>query len=191
MMAMTTSNSMSVNAARRGMRGSGGSGERGASHRTIVTAPDPASQTRRAVDDMNRRRSRPFELGHEHVLGALTSARTAVADLVHADPAEIALATNTSFGLGMAARALPFRPGDIVLVSHREFPANVYPWMRLGDRGVQLELVPVTPEGWPDEGRILLEEVMRRFPDYRLVPGGRTRILSATVRGFSRLELQL
>jgi cytochrome P450 len=41
------------------------------------------------------------------------------------------------------------------------------------------------------EGRILLEEVAQRFPDYRLVPGGRTRILSATVRGFSRLELRL
>ena len=35
----------------------------------------------------------------------------------------------------MAARALPLEPGDIVLVSDKEFPANVYPWMRLGDRG--------------------------------------------------------
>lgn len=121
-------------------------------HASVGPLPE---RTRRAVDDMNRRRSRPFELGHQHVLGALTAARSAVADLIHADPAEIALATNTSFGLGMAARALPFRPDDIVLVSHREFPANVYPWMRLGDRGVQLELIPVTPEGWPDESRIL------------------------------------
>ena len=31
----------------------------------------------------------------------------------------------------MAARALPLEPGDIVLVSDKEFPANVYPWMRL------------------------------------------------------------
>jgi selenocysteine lyase/cysteine desulfurase len=121
-------------------------------HASVGPMPE---RTRRAADDMNRRRSRPFELGHEHVLGALAAARTALAGLIHADPAEIALATNTSFGLGMAARALPFQSGDIVLVSHREFPANVYPWMRLGDRGVQLELVPVTPDGWPDEGRIL------------------------------------
>jgi selenocysteine lyase/cysteine desulfurase len=121
-------------------------------HASVGPLPE---RTRRAADEMNRRRSRPFELGAENLQGALTAARAALAGFIQADPAEIALATNTSFGLGMAARALPFEPGDIVLVSHREFPANVYPWMRLGDRGVTLELVPVTPEGWPDEARIL------------------------------------
>src|SRR3989441_804235 len=45
------------------------------------------------------------------------------------EPAEIALATNTSHGLNLAARALPLQRGDVVLVSDREFPANVYPWM--------------------------------------------------------------
>jgi selenocysteine lyase/cysteine desulfurase len=42
-----------------------------------------------------------------------------------------------------------------VLVSDREFPSNMYPWRRLGDRGVVLEVVPCTAEGWPDEARIL------------------------------------
>jgi cysteine desulfurase / selenocysteine lyase len=54
-----------------------------------------------------------------------------------------------------AARALPFRAGDIVLVSDKEFPANVYPWLRLSDIGVATELVPTTAEGWPDEARLL------------------------------------
>lgn len=121
-------------------------------HASIGPLPE---RTRRAADEMNRRRSRPFELGHEDLFGALAAARVALASLINADPAEIALATNTSFGLGLAARALPFRPGDVVLVSQREFPANVYPWQRLADRGVTLELVPVTAEGWPDEARIL------------------------------------
>jgi selenocysteine lyase/cysteine desulfurase len=121
-------------------------------HASIGPLPE---RTRRAVDAMNHRRSRPFELGHADLLGGLAAARTSLARLINADPAEIALATNTSFGLGIAARALPFRPGEVVLVSHREFPANVYPWKRLGHRGVTLELVPVTPEGWPDEARIL------------------------------------
>jgi selenocysteine lyase/cysteine desulfurase len=55
----------------------------------------------------------------------------------------------------MAARALPLQPGDVVLVCDKEFPANVYPWMGLGDRGVVMELVPTTAEGWPDEARLL------------------------------------
>ena len=121
-------------------------------HASIGPLPE---RTRRACDDMNRRRSRPFELGHDFLYGTLAAARAEAASLVGADPAEIALTTNTSFGLGMAARALPFKPGDVVLASDREFPANVYPWKRLGDRGVVLELVPCTAKGWPDEGRLI------------------------------------
>jgi selenocysteine lyase/cysteine desulfurase len=118
------------------------------------TGPLP-ERTRRAADAMNLKRARPFELKHDDLFGAFAAARTAAAGLINAAPDEIALATNTTFGLSIAARALPFRPGDIVLVSEKEFPANVYPWKRLGDRGVTMELVPVTPEGWPDEARLL------------------------------------
>jgi selenocysteine lyase/cysteine desulfurase len=121
-------------------------------HASIGPLPE---RTRRAADEMNRKRSRPFDLRHEDLFGALAEGRAAAATLIGASPDEIALATNTSFGLGVAARALPFRDGDIVLASHREFPANVYPWKRLADRGVTLELLPVTAEGWPDEARIL------------------------------------
>ena len=42
-----------------------------------------------------------------------------------------------------------------MLVSDKEFPANVYPWMRLGELGIEMELVPTTPDGWPDEPRLL------------------------------------
>lgn len=121
-------------------------------HASIGPIPE---RTRTATDAMNRRRARPFELRHEDLFGCFDTARAALARLINADPTEIALATNTSFGLAIAARALPFEAGDIVLVSDREFPANVYPWKRLGDRGVMLELVPCTEEGWPDEARML------------------------------------
>lgn len=121
-------------------------------HASIGPIPE---RTRLATEAMNRRRSRPFELTHDDLFGCFTAARAVLARLINADPTEIALATNTSFGLAIAARALPFEAGDVVLVSDREFPANVYPWKRLGDRGVSLELVPCTEEGWPDEARML------------------------------------
>jgi selenocysteine lyase/cysteine desulfurase len=121
-------------------------------HASIGPLPE---RTRQALVQMAERRARPFEIRHADQFGGLSRARELAALLINADPGEIALATNTSFGLGLAARALPFRPGDIVLVSDREFPANVYPWKRLDDRGVTLELVPTTPEGWPDEARLL------------------------------------
>ena len=94
-------------------------------HASIGPTPE---RTRRAGEAFLGRRCRPFELTHEDLFGAFDAARQAVAGLIGAAPAEIALATNTSYGLGLAARALPWLPGDIVVVSDREFPANVYPW---------------------------------------------------------------
>src|SRR5436853_228769 len=85
----------------------------------------------------------------------LQAARVAVARLLNADPSEIALATNTSHGLNLAASALPLQRGDVVLVSDREFPANVYPWMLLKKQGVEVELAPCAPEGWPDEAYLV------------------------------------
>jgi len=107
------------------------------------------------VADFIERRTSMVRIGDDELQGILAGARARAARLINADLEEIALATNTSFGLNLAARMLPFAPGDTVLVSDREFPANVFPWRQLGDRGVAMELLPVTPEGWPDEAAML------------------------------------
>jgi selenocysteine lyase/cysteine desulfurase len=107
------------------------------------------------TDAYNRDRSMPWRLGHDSLFGTLERSRVLAARLIGADPDEIALSFNTSYGLNLAARMLPLEPGDTVLISDREFPANVYPWLMLKDKGVVLERVPVTAEGWPDEARIL------------------------------------
>lgn len=118
------------------------------------TGPLP-ERTRRVVDDFNRQRTAPHTLTDAWIFSMLDDCRDLTARLVNAEPREIALATNTTFGLGLAARMIRFRPGDIVLTTDREFPANVYPWMRLKAEGVSLEQVPVTGEGWPDEDRLV------------------------------------
>jgi cysteine desulfurase/selenocysteine lyase len=112
-------------------------------------------RTRLALERFNRGRSAPHLLPDRELFAMLAETRRKIARLVGATAEEIALAVNTGFGLSMAARALPLKPGEVVLVSDKEFPANVYPWMRLADRGVTMELVPTTSEGWPDESRLL------------------------------------
>ncbi len=112
-------------------------------------------RTRLALEQFNRRRAAPHLLPDREMFALLADTRRKIARLIGAAADEIALAVNTTFGVSMAARSLPLEPGEIVLVSDKEFPANVYPWMRLGDRGVTMELVPTTPEGWPDEARLL------------------------------------
>jgi selenocysteine lyase/cysteine desulfurase len=114
------------------------------------TGPLP-ERSRRAVVDFTNRRGSMHGLLDEELQGILGKARERAARLINASVEEIALATNTSFGLNLAARMLPFRSGDIVLVSDGEFPANVFPWKNLGDRGVTMELLPLTANGWPNE----------------------------------------
>ena len=129
----------------------------GADHQIYLnhasTGPLP-ERTRRGLDEFMANRVLPFGHSDERLQGILADGRRCAARLINADIGEIALATNTSFGLNLAARMLPFEPGDIVLVSEAEFPANVFPWRQLSDRSVGMELVPVTPQGWPDEARI-------------------------------------
>jgi len=118
------------------------------------TGPLPA-RALHAVEQFNRRRAAMDGMADSVLQGILANARQLAAQLVHADTEEIALAGNTSWGLNLAAATLPLERGDVVLVSDREFPANIYPWMRLASRGVRLEMAPVTPDGWPDEAYLL------------------------------------
>jgi selenocysteine lyase/cysteine desulfurase len=116
--------------------------------------PIPA-RTQRAIDAIEAKRRDPGLFTEEELPAILGRGRQAVARLLHASPAEIALAPNTSYGINMAAQVLPLRAGDTVLVPDGEFPANVYPWMLQARRGIRTELVPRTADGWPDEARLL------------------------------------
>ena len=118
------------------------------------TGPLPA-RTLRVLEDFNRRRAAPHLLPDADVFGVLDESRRLIAGLLNAGTDEIALTTSTSFGLNLAALSLPLERGDVVVVSDREFPANVYPWRRLRERGIEVELAPVTAEGWPDEAHLL------------------------------------
>jgi selenocysteine lyase/cysteine desulfurase len=121
-------------------------------HASIGPLPE---RTRLALEAFNRRRAMPFRLPDRDLFGTLTESRRLIAQLIGASAEEIGLAVNTSFGLGVMARALPLAPGDVVVVSDREFPANVYPWVRLREQGITVELIPTAAGGWPDEARLL------------------------------------
>lgn len=100
-------------------------------------------------------RAEPFRISDALIFETLARTRRRCAELIGASPAEIALFTNTSYGINLAARALPLAPGDVVLTFDREFPANVYPWMALEADGISLVRIP-TVNGLPDEDTLLL-----------------------------------
>lgn len=74
-------------------------------------------------------------------------ARELAARLLGARPQEIAFVGPTSLALSLVAAGLPWRKGDNLLIYHDDYPSNVYPWMALADRGVQVRLLNVRELG--------------------------------------------
>jgi selenocysteine lyase/cysteine desulfurase len=85
--------------------------------------------------------------------------------LINADPLDIAFVKNTSEGIGLVAEGLPWQAGDNVVTAAEEYPANIYPWMNLARRGVEVRMVASR------DRRIAVD-------DLRASMDGRTRLVS-------------
>ena len=113
---------------------------------------------RRTVDAVVRfteLRATPQRLGDEMLFGTFARSRELIAALIGAKASEIALATNTSYGINVAAGALPIGRGDVVVISDGEFPANVYPWLEIVPRrGGVVRRIPMRG-GLLDEAALL------------------------------------
>ena len=112
-------------------------------------------------------RHMPHLLRAEHFFATLQRSRTLVAQLIGASAAEIALTTNTSHGLNLAAFALPLHAGDEILTVDREFPANVFPWIKRAERtGASIVRLPCVNDV-PDQAALL--EAIATRPRVRIV----------------------
>jgi selenocysteine lyase/cysteine desulfurase len=72
---------------------------------------------------------------------AVEDGRALGARLLNCDPEEVALVGPTSLALSLFASGLKFRKGDNILIYHDDYPSNVYPWMALAEKGVQVRLL--------------------------------------------------
>jgi cysteine desulfurase/selenocysteine lyase len=95
----------------------------------------------------------------------IEAVRHLASQLLNADPLDVAFIKNTSEGIGIVAEGIRWRAGDNVVTAEDEYPTNLYPWMNLAERGVELRRVPSR------EGRIFLD-------DLRNAIDGHTRLVS-------------
>lgn len=72
---------------------------------------------------------------------AVEEGRELAARLLQCEADEVAFVGPTSLALSLFASGLKFRKGDNILVYHDDYPSNVYPWMALAERGVQVRLL--------------------------------------------------
>ena len=100
-------------------------------------------------------RHMPHTLRAEHFFATLQRSRELVAQLIGGSASEIALTTNTSHGLNLAAFAIPLEAGDEILTVDREFPANALPWIKRAERtGATIVRLPCVNDV-PDQAALL------------------------------------
>lgn len=90
--------------------------------------------------------------------------RAALARLIHANVEEIAFTRNTTDGVAWVANGLNLQPGDRVISAQGEYPATIYPFMRLQQKGIDFHLLQ------PVESRITAEQIAQAItPSTKLV----------------------
>jgi selenocysteine lyase/cysteine desulfurase len=106
--------------------------------------------------------------------------RGMAADLINANNDEIAIIKNTTSGVLLVANGLNFKKGDNIIIPKKEFPANVYPWLNLKKKGVNVKFA-----NW-SEGRVRIKDLLNLIDN-------RTRLLSIShvqfTNGF-RIDLE-
>lgn len=75
--------------------------------------------------------------------GYMESTRELAAGLIGASSEEVAFVGPTSNALSAVASGMRFRRGDNVVVYFDDYPSNVYPWMALADRGVEVRFLNI------------------------------------------------
>lgn len=82
------------------------------------------------------------EAGRERAERELDRCRALLAQLVHGDPAAVAILGNTSDALHRLVASIAFRSGDNVVTTDLEFPSGVLSLLALRSRGVEVRVVP-------------------------------------------------
>lgn len=99
------------------------------------------------------------------VLKEITATRRDAASLLGVGSDEIALLGPTSLGLSLFANGIDWKAGDEIVIYGEDYPANVYPWLNLRNRGVVIKYLRTKTLG-----QITLESVEAALsPSTRLV----------------------
>lgn len=139
-------------------------------HASLAPLPRRVSA---AIARLLAQRSRRGSLCLPGWVELVEAVRARAAAFIGARPEEVAFVKNTTEGVLLAAESIPWQPGDNVVAVRGEFPANVYPWLALERRGVEVRRVPARPDG-----RVPVGDLLARVD-------GRTRVLAVSHVQFS------
>jgi len=78
---------------------------------------------------------------YEELLQISGETKEMLARLINSTSARIAFTSNTSYGLNILAQGIHWNKADRIILNDIEFPANIYPFMNLISKGVEIDFV--------------------------------------------------
>ncbi len=98
--------------------------------------------------------------------------RKEIAKLIGAKPAEIAFVKNTTEGIGIIANGYPLEKGDNIILADQEHTANLYAWINLQPKDIELRVVSSR------DNKILIEDILEKIDE-------NTKIITTSTAQFS------
>ena len=111
--------------------------------------PLPDRAVAAAHEALAEKRS-PWRIADEAFAKVPGRLKVAVGRLIGAEADDVVLANSASYGIELLARTLPLADGDEVLLVDGDFPATIYPWLPLRERGVRIRFLPGDDALTPD-----------------------------------------
>jgi cysteine desulfurase/selenocysteine lyase len=105
----------------------------------------------RAVEEALQLKKTPHLIRDEDHFDYPDAFRSAVAELIDAEPRDIAITNSATHGVTILVAGLDWRKGDEVVLPAGEFPANLFPWRSLARQGVAVREIPIGPDHDPIE----------------------------------------
>lgn len=100
----------------------------------------------------------PWTYGPADFFTFVEETRGRAAQIFGARSDDMAIIPSVSYGIQIAANALPLNAGQKVLVLQDQFPSNVYPWQNKADGvGATVEILPLPEDN--DWTRVVLEAI--------------------------------
>lgn len=132
-------------------------------HAAVSSPPTPTiNAVQSQINDVVQNGS----LNYKSWIAVKENARQLAATMIGARPGQIAFMRNTSDALSTVANGLRWQAGDNIVTFRREFPSNIYPWLRLQRaHGIEVRMCEER------DGRIELEEFINLIDD-------RTRVVA-------------
>ncbi len=112
-----------------------------------------------ALDKFEKERRDTGSLHYDRWYEEIEKSRELAAKLTGAKTSEIALIKNTSEGVNLAALILDWKKGDNVVVSDLDFPANIYPFLNLRKKGVDVRYTK------SQDGRVLAGDIEKEMDE--------------------------